>query len=237
MGLKKIWVNILRNKQWHYWNIKHNHPYYYNYDNVNICDPLLTYINQLDNINSFLDHGCGHGRISKIIQDKFPLTNVTINDIIPLAIKKSQAILQQANLHTVIGQLHHVSGKYDCIISHRVIHSCPNYRDIFREFYRLLSEDATCFLSVRSIDCIQKETHKEWFDPNTNIIYRSETGKFTKLFEVDEFQQLLISRGLKIIRHGKMTELSAKTKKNNQYLYAVCSRQKQRLKNRPKFAL
>lgn len=223
MESKKIGVDLLKNKQWHYWNNKHNHPNY-NYDNVNICDPLITYINKLNNINAFLDHGCGHGRISKIIQDKFPLTNVTINDIIPLAIEKSQTILQQANLHTVIGQLHHVSGMYDCIISHRVVHSCPNYRDIFREFYRLLSEDATCFISVRSIDCIQKEIHSNFLDSKNNVVYTERNGRFTKLFKEDELRKYITNSGLTIKDFGKFSETAARSGKMNQYWYVICQK-------------
>lgn len=214
----------MNNPPKNYWNNKH-HLEHYSYTDISISDVLLNYINSLNNINTFLDHGCGHGRVSKIVCDKFPNIDITINDIIPIAIDKSKELLKRKELHTVIGKIHHISGKYDCIISHRVIHSCPNYKHIFGEISRLLDKEGSCFISVRSIDCIQKETHKEWFDSNTNTIYKPETGRFTKLFEVNEFQELLSNRGLNIIKSGNFTELSAKSKKNNQYLYAICSHQ------------
>jgi len=212
-----------KNKQWHYWNNKHNSPEY-NYTNVSISKPLIEYIDSLSNINCFLDHGCGHGRVSKIIYNKFPHAEITINDIVPTAIEKSKQELLNCNLYTVIGRLHHISGSFDCIISHRVIHSCQNYKDIFREIYRLLSDNGTCFVSGRSINCIQKEINKDFFDSNNNTIEINHNGRFTKLFNMDEFIDLAKNAGLKIKKSGNFSENAAKSGKENEYLYIICSK-------------
>ena len=97
-----------KNTQWHYWNNKYKDPNY-SYDTVAISPILVKYINSLSGVNNFLDHGCGHGRITKILLEKFPQAIPTINDIIPEAIEITQNNISNTKLHTVVGQLHHVS--------------------------------------------------------------------------------------------------------------------------------
>tara|TARA_B100001778_G_scaffold322767_1_gene315418 strand:- start:3103 stop:3759 length:657 start_codon:yes stop_codon:yes gene_type:complete len=218
---------MYRNQFWCYWDRKHNKDEY-TYKNVFIDENLLEYIESLDNIKTFLDHGCGHGRISKVICDKFPNIDITVNDITPKAIEKTTELLHETkNLHSVLGGIQYVSGEYDCIISHRVIHSCPDYENTFTEIYRLLKKQGSCFISVRSLsDDIPKEKHRQWFNSKNNIIFKKIKGRFTKFFKTDEFKELITHSGLSIKNFGTFSELSAKSQTKNKYLYAICEKVK-----------
>jgi len=224
--LNDQFTNLEVDQFWYYWNRKYNKSEY-SYENVIIDESLLEYIESLYNIRTFLDHGCGYGRISKVICDKFPNIDITVNDIIPKAIEKTtQSLHRIKNLHSVIGAINNVSGEYDCIISHRVIHSCPDYENIFTEIYRLLKKQSSCFISVRSLDGEPKEEHRQYFNRINNIIFKKTKGRFTKFFKADEFKELITNNGLSIKHFGRFSELSAKSKTENRYLYAICEKVK-----------
>lgn len=203
-----------------YWINKHNIPYY-NYSNININSNLDNYIQNLPSIKTFLDHGCGHGRITKIICSKYSNINITIQDIATNALNIATEAISKTNTNNKINivsyPLHHLTGSFDCIISHRVIHSCENYKNIFKELKRLLSKEGSCFISVRS-------TLGELKYPN-NII-RKDNGKFTKLFSEEEFYKYIQINNMDILQSGSFTEKSARLDKNkeNNYLYAICKR-------------
>ena len=212
---------MIKNNQWHYWNNKHNDRNY-NYDNVSICRVLVEYIDSLNIVNNFLDHGCGYGRVSKMIFNKFPNAKITLNDIIDKPIQQNKTELSKCkSVSTVLGQIHHIADKFDCIISHRVIHSCPNYKDTFREIFRLMSENSSCFISVRSNECVQKDIDVDFLNKTSCEIIKP-NGRFTKLFDKKEFTDLITNCGLTIKDSGQFYELSAKTTKANNYLYAIC---------------
>lgn len=214
--------NQLIKRSINFWKNKHKHLSY-SYDNVNMNTFLKDYINLLPPIKSFLDHGCGHGRISEMICDKYPNINITINDITSQAVDITEnKINNRCNLIKTLGPLHHISDSFDCIISHRVIHSCPNFKQVFREIYRLLSNNGSCFISVRSSQCIDSVLKRQYIN-NENIIIGNH-GRFTKLFSVDEFNTNLGNSNFHILKHGDFTEESAKSGKTNKYLYAICQK-------------
>jgi 2-polyprenyl-3-methyl-5-hydroxy-6-metoxy-1,4-benzoquinol methylase len=189
------------------WENRYNRNY--NHEEIKLSDSLKNYIHSICNVNKkILDHGCGSGRVSKILMSECN-SFIYYNDISDIAVDSLEnffTLYGYNNQKKIQGNIAEYTGEnFDHIISHRVLHSCLNYMDILNKFYEKLNE--TIFISTRSDQCID-----------------CAVKPFIKCFSQVELENILKNIGFKIIESGDFIELSARRRKENRYIYFVAQK-------------
>ena len=180
----------------------------YNHD-CPISDYLLRYIKYINHLGGLVfSHGCGSGRVEEKIEN-----HVILNDISKYAIgiknKKDKQSVYVTNVTTKI------DFTFDHLISHRVLHSCPQYKLIIKNLLGSLKN--TGFISARSTKCPENNNDR-------NPIYVSYNNKFIRFFEEGELNCLISEQGFDIMDSGSFDELSGRVKKKNVYDYVYFKR-------------
>ena len=200
-------MNYLMTSREEFWNARWGDPSY-NYKYLTVNENLTEYVrfinDNFDNQTVF-SHGCGSGRVEKLLSAK---NKVILNDISEYARAFAE---KDDNQDIFISNMEQRTNfNFDHLISHRVLHGCPNYEVILENLLGALLD--TGFISFRSIKCAE---HDGIRNP---VIHRN---KFIKFFELGELNDLIMYKGFAIIENGFFEELSARRRKKNTYEYFV----------------
>lgn len=191
------------------WERRYNRLY--NHDSIPLEQCVKNYVQSICGDNIVLDHGCGSGRLSKILLKCNSF--IYYNDISDIALDNLENFFSSTKYEKckkIQGDIAEYKGEnVDYIISHRVLHSCSNYMDVLNKFYEILNK--TVFISTRSNEC-------------NDCITRRPGKEHLKCFSEIELKNIMEDIGFKILESGRFIELSARLKKENKYIYFIAQK-------------